>query len=98
MEELDFIVDTNTEGDSELLKTLNSPFPIFSSSSYALVDTEDGEKTESEKSEDENDDEYFGENSKVNPVELEIQLTFFHRSSTSFNPDKRCAQKMPNQS
>jgi hypothetical protein len=66
MEELDFIVDTTAAGDSELLKDFNSPFPIFSTSSYALGVDESEEKSENSDSEEENDeDDYFGEVSLV---------------------------------
>jgi hypothetical protein len=65
MEELGFIVDTTAEGDSELLKDFNSPFPIFSTSSFVLGVDESEEKSEKSDSEDENDeDEYFGKISR----------------------------------
>ena len=56
MEDLNFFVDTNATEDIELLKTINSPFPIFSRSSYALGIDEGEEKSQESESE-----ECFGE-------------------------------------
>lgn len=55
MEDLNFFVDTKATEDSELLKSISSPFPIFSRSSYALSVDESDEKSQ------DSDEEYFGE-------------------------------------
>lgn len=60
MEEFDFIVDTTATEDSEVLKTFNSPFPIFSSSKFTLK----AEREAGESDEDEDSDEYFGKSRK----------------------------------
>jgi hypothetical protein len=58
---MDFFIDTNAR-DSESLQTFISPFPIFSSSNFALgVDNESENSEEEIESDGEVDDEYFGE-------------------------------------
>lgn len=57
MEDLDFIVDTKASDDSELLKTFNNPFPVFSGSKFSLAVDSDAEESENESN---GDDEYFG--------------------------------------
>lgn len=56
MEDLDFVVDTKASDNSELIKTFNSPFPIFSGSKFTLGDAQESEQSENH----EDDDEYFG--------------------------------------
>lgn len=59
-EELSFIVDTKASDDSELLKTFNSPFPLFGGSKFSLGVESNDDKSDDEVSASHDEDEYFG--------------------------------------
>lgn len=100
-EELSFIVDTKASDDSELLKTFNSPFPLFGGSKFSLGVESNDDKSDDEVSASHDEDEYFGK-LRLNNINNELLLIFLmfypHRPSTSINQNTRRARTMSNQS